>query len=104
MGDEQLETHLEQPDVAGQLPGELLGGGGIGYVQRRADPVHCPSFPPPSRTAACARATTSPSATSSKSFPPRCFHSTLPSARPFLPMAMRRGRPIRSASLNFTPA
>ena len=52
---------------------------------------------------AAALAATSPSATISTALSPRRFHSSLPSARPRLPTAMRIGRPIRSASLNFTP-
>src|SRR5207248_11349466 len=101
---EQLEAYPEQADVT-QPPGsEPLRRARIADVEGGADPVHRERFPPPSRTAAWVRSTTSCNATTSRSFAPLAFHSTLPSASPFFPTAMRRGSPIRSASLNLTPA
>ena len=58
---------------------------------------------PPCTSAATTR-TTSSIFILRTSVPLRRFTSTTPSARPFLPTAIRNGSPIRSASLNFTPA
>src|SRR5258708_19624649 len=103
MRHEKLEPHFEHAHVPGELLRQRRGGLRVGNVERRADAIHFGSSPPPSRRAIRARAVTSASGTNSTCAAPRGFHSTLPSASPFLPMAIRNRRPISSASLNFPP-
>ena len=71
------------------------------HVERDEDPVHAASA---RATSAAARAAISPSGTSSASFCPRGLYSTFCSASPRLPMVIRNGMPMRSASLNLPPA
>ena len=100
-GREQLESDLQRGGLVAQPGHQRARLGQRRHIERDEDPVHAASA---RATSAAARAAISPSGTSSASFCPRGLYSTFCSASPRLPMVIRNGMPMRSASLNLPPA
>src|SRR6185312_10314086 len=107
LGDEQLEADLVEGRPAVQPVQQRRQRRVVRDVQRDDHPLAC-SQDAHQRRSAFTSSTTIFAASSIFNFrtspPLRRFSSTIPSATPFLPTASRNVMPIRSASLNFTPA
>src|SRR5262249_14793942 len=105
-----LLADLEGAHLAGQQLDQPLGLGETVDVEREDQAVpqavggaadHRGTCRGPTRGST--RAATSPTGTSTTSVPARAFNSTHPRASARGPTVIRTGRPIKSASLNFTP-